>query len=62
VIKSITHTFDYKNYAAAFVLGLSKVACKTHGNAKEKEFSSSLRMLKEAVSNNLPKLISKNVK
>ncbi|MDR2847265.1 MAG: phosphate acyltransferase PlsX [Mycoplasmataceae bacterium] len=62
VINTITTTFDYKNYAAAFVLGLSKVACKTHGNAKEKEFSSSLRMLREAVINDLPSLIKNNIK
>lgn len=41
--------FDYKNNAGAFVIGLNKVALKTHGNADYKQFYSSLRMLKETI-------------
>lgn len=60
VIKTIKKTFDYKNYAAAFVMGLKKVACKAHGNADCQEFYSALGMLYDAVKNNLPELITSN--
>ena len=45
--------FDYKNNAGAFVLGLQKIAFKTHGSADYKQFYSSLRMLKETVDSNV---------
>ncbi|MDR2567993.1 MAG: phosphate acyltransferase PlsX [Mycoplasmataceae bacterium] len=58
VIKTIKHKFDYKNYAGAFVVGLQKTVVKTHGSAKYKEFSSALRMLYEAVSEELVQKIA----
>jgi glycerol-3-phosphate acyltransferase PlsX len=53
VIKSLKKTFDYKNHAGAFVIGLNKNIVKTHGNAKNEEFFSALSMLYDAVDNNL---------
>ncbi|MEG2198460.1 MAG: phosphate acyltransferase PlsX [Malacoplasma sp.] len=45
--------FDYKNNAGALVIGLNKVAIKTHGNADYKQFFSSLKMLKESIEFNI---------
>lgn len=45
--------FDYKNNAGAFVIGLDKIALKTHGSADYKQFYSSLRMLKETIESNI---------
>lgn len=47
--------FDYKNNAGAFVIGLNKIALKTHGSADYKQFYSSLRMLKETIDSNVLK-------
>jgi glycerol-3-phosphate acyltransferase PlsX len=61
VIKKIKKTFDYKKYAGAFVIGLNKNVCKTHGNAKREEIESALSMLYDAVSCNLTEKISNNI-
>jgi glycerol-3-phosphate acyltransferase PlsX len=61
VIKQLTKTFDYKNYAGAFVIGLQKVAVKTHGSADEQQFYSAIRMLYEAVSKNIVNDIQKTL-
>ncbi|GMO13327.1 MAG: phosphate acyltransferase PlsX [Mycoplasmoidaceae bacterium] len=61
VIKKIKKTFDYKNHAGAFVVGLRKNICKTHGNAKREEVFSSLEMLYNAVKFNLVEKIQKNI-
>lgn len=53
IIKNITKTFDYKNNAGAFILGLNKIAMKTHGSADFKQFFSSLRMTKSILEANL---------
>ena len=53
ILLSMKKRFDYKNYAGAFVIGLNKIAVKTHGNAGYKEFYSSLRMLKETIDGNI---------
>jgi glycerol-3-phosphate acyltransferase PlsX len=53
VVKKLSRTFDYKNNAGAFVIGLQKVAVKTHGSADEQQFSSSIRMLYEAINKNV---------
>lgn len=47
--------FDYKNNAGALVLGLNKIAVKTHGNADYKQFFSSLQMLKDSIESNITK-------
>lgn len=51
--KHLKNKFDYKNNAGAIVIGLEKVAVKTHGSADYKQFYSSLRMLKETVENDV---------
>lgn len=47
--------FDYKNNAGALVLGLNKIAVKTHGSADYKQFFSSLKILKESIEFNVIK-------
>jgi glycerol-3-phosphate acyltransferase PlsX len=61
VLKQLAHTFDYKNNAGAFVIGLQKIAVKTHGNADQQQFSSSIRMLYEAVAKNVVNAIQKSL-
>jgi glycerol-3-phosphate acyltransferase PlsX len=61
VIKRIKKNFDYKNHAGAFFVGLNKNIVKTHGSAKELEFSSALKMLYESVSIDLVDKIKKNI-
>ncbi|WP_033160120.1 phosphate acyltransferase PlsX [Mycoplasmoides alvi] len=53
IIKNITETFDYKNNAGALILGLNKIAMKTHGSADFKQFFSSLRMTRDMLNTNL---------
>jgi len=61
VIKKIKKNFDYKNNAGAFVIGLKKNIVKTHGNAKDQEWYSAIRMLYSAIKNNLVEMIQKNL-
>lgn len=53
IFKTIKEQFNYKNNAGAFVLGLNKIAVKTHGSADEQQFLSSLRMLYECLDHNV---------
>jgi glycerol-3-phosphate acyltransferase PlsX len=48
-IKSVSKTFDYRNHAGALVLGLQKVAVKTHGSADQAQFYSAIQMLYQTV-------------
>ena len=57
IIRSIYKTFDYKNNAGAVVLGLSKIALKTHGSADYKQFYSSIRLAHEMLDNDLIKIL-----
>lgn len=52
-LKKVANKFDYKNYAGAFVLGLDKLAVKTHGSADQKQFESALDMLYTSIKNNV---------
>ena len=58
-LKTIKKKFDYKNNAGAFVIGLTRIAFKTHGNADFKQFYSSLRMMKETIDNSVLKKIER---
>ena len=49
VLLAFKKKFDYKNNAGAFVLGVNKIAVKTHGSADIKQFYSALRLLKESI-------------
>lgn len=53
ILKTINHTFDYRNNAGAIVLGANGIAIKTHGSADEKQFYAALRMAHDCVNNNL---------
>lgn len=57
IIKKIYKTFNYKNNAGAIVLGLNKLALKTHGSADKKQFLSTIRMAHEALKSNLISVI-----
>lgn len=59
VLLAFKKKFDYKNNAGAFVLGVNKIAVKTHGSADYKQFYSALRMLKESIQFDLLKKIKK---
>ncbi|MGL4951786.1 MAG: phosphate acyltransferase PlsX, partial [Mycoplasma sp.] len=61
MLLSMKKKFDYKNNAGAFVLGLNKMAVKTHGSADFKQFYSALRMLKESIDNNILEKIKKTL-
>jgi glycerol-3-phosphate acyltransferase PlsX len=61
VIKSVSKTFDYRNNAGAMVVGVNKVAFKTHGSADKKQFYSSIRMMYETINNNVIDKIKKRV-
>ncbi|WP_027120121.1 phosphate acyltransferase PlsX [[Mycoplasma] testudinis] len=57
IIKKISRTFNYKNNAGAIILGLDKIALKTHGSADFKQFYSTIRMAHDTLKANfLPKL------
>ena len=62
VLLSFKKKFDYKNNAGAFVLGVKKIAVKTHGSADKKQFYSALRMLKQSIDFDLLNKIQKEFK
>lgn len=53
IFKKMKKTFDYKENAGAFVLGLNQICVKTHGSADKQQFLSSLRMLYDSIKNNV---------
>jgi glycerol-3-phosphate acyltransferase PlsX len=63
---NVIKTFDYKRHSAAVVLGLNKIAIKTHGNADEKQFYSAIELayksVKADVANQIKQNLKKNVK
>lgn len=58
VLIKLKNKYDYKNNAGAIVLGLKKIAVKTHGSADYKQFYSSLKALKEIVDSNFIKILT----
>lgn len=44
LFRTISKTFDYRNNAAAIVLGVNGIAVKTHGSADSVQFFSALKM------------------
>lgn len=62
MLLKMKNKFNYKNNAGAFVLGLNKIAVKTHGSADYTQFYSSLRMLKECLDHNILEKIKKEIK
>lgn len=61
IIRTLTHTFDYRNNAGAIVLGANGIAIKTHGSADAKQFYAALKLASNCVSNHLVHNI-KNIK
>lgn len=61
IFKKMKKTFDYKENAGAFVLGLNKICVKTHGSADKQQFLSSLRMLYNSIKNNVIENIKKEI-
>lgn len=59
VLLKLKKKYDYKNNAGAIVLGLKKIAVKTHGSADYKQYFSSLKMLKETIDVNLIDILNK---
>lgn len=50
LFKTISKSFDYRNNAAAIVLGVNGIAIKTHGSADKVQFFSALKMAHHMVS------------
>lgn len=61
-LKKLKSTFDYKENAGAFVMGLKQICVKTHGSADKRQFSSSLRMLYNCIKNDVVKQITTQIK
>lgn len=61
VFLKLKKKYDYKNNAGAIVLGLNKIAVKTHGSADYKQYYSSLRMLKETIDADLITVLGKEL-
>lgn len=59
VLLKLKKKYDYKNNAGAIVIGLNKIAVKTHGSADYKQFFSSLRMLRDTVKVDLITILNK---
>lgn len=59
ILLKLKKKYDYKNNAGAIVIGLNKIAIKTHGSADYKQFYSSLRLLKETINSNLIQLLNR---
>jgi glycerol-3-phosphate acyltransferase PlsX len=59
VSDTFARTFNYKANSGAFVVGLSKNIVKTHGNSGPEEFASSLKIIYEAIKNDLINRIQK---
>lgn len=51
--KEVANKFDYKNYAGAILLGVSKIAFKSHGSSDAQSFFATLRMTYEAITNDV---------
>lgn len=61
-IRGVKKTFDYRNNAGALVIGLNKIAVKTHGSADFKQFYSALEMLYKSIKNNIIDQIKQKLK
>ncbi|WP_425378880.1 phosphate acyltransferase PlsX [Spiroplasma endosymbiont of Polydrusus pterygomalis] len=51
VFRCVCETFDYRNNAAALVIGLKAIAVKTHGSSDEKSWINTLELTRNAVVN-----------
>ncbi|AHI54055.1 glycerol-3-phosphate acyltransferase PlsX [Spiroplasma sabaudiense Ar-1343] len=53
--KEVAAKFDYKNHAGAILLGVQKIAFKSHGSSDLRSFHATLRMTYDAISNEIDK-------
>ena len=53
ILKRIAKRFDYKNNAGAVVIGLNKLALKTHGSADKQQFLSTIRLAHTSLKSDL---------
>lgn len=53
IINKLIKQFDYKKHAGAFLLGLKQPVLKGHGSSDEKQMHSCIRMMYEALKNNV---------
>lgn len=61
IIKKLSTRFDYKSRAGAFLLGLKKPVLKGHGSSDEKQMYSCIKMMHEALANNIFDIINKEI-
>jgi glycerol-3-phosphate acyltransferase PlsX len=61
-IKKVSKKMDYRNNAGAMVIGLKKVAFKTHGSADKTQFFSSIRMMYETINKRVIEQIQEGIK
>ena len=61
IIKKLASRFDYKTRAGAFLLGLKKPVLKGHGSCDEKQMFSCIKMMYEALVNNIFDMINKEI-
>ena len=59
--KKLSTRFDYKSRAGAFLLGLKKPVLKGHGSCDEKQMYSCIKMMHEALANNIFDIINKEI-
>ncbi|AKU79436.1 phosphate acyltransferase PlsX [Spiroplasma turonicum] len=51
--KEVAAKFDYKNHAGALLIGLNKIAFKSHGSSDKRSFYATLKMTYNAIVNNV---------
>ncbi|AXK51342.1 phosphate acyltransferase PlsX [Spiroplasma alleghenense] len=60
--KEVASKFDYKNHAGAILLGINKIAFKSHGSSDLRSFHATLRMTYEAIENDVDNKLRKSLK
>lgn len=61
VFKSIKNTFDYKNTGGAQLIGINGICFKAHGSSDAKSYYSTLKLLREAIAQDVTNKIKKQV-
>lgn len=61
VFKEIKNTFDYKNTGGAQLIGINGICFKAHGSSDSKSYYSTLKLLREAIVQNVTNKIKMQV-
>lgn len=61
ILKKMKQRFDYKTRAGAFLLGLKKPVIKGHGSSDEEQITSCIRMMHEALENDVFHIINETI-